>query len=460
MPAFNALPTELSQPRRDRVEAGRSRRVEAPRSAHRELRLADARDPLAILEAQNRARLADLVPVRWGRMAQSPFAFLRGAAAVMAADLAATPTTGLTVQTCGDAHLMNFGGFASLERREVFDLNDFDETLPGPWEWDVKRLAASATVAALDHGFDPSTARSIATDAIAAYCDKIAELSDSGVLETWYLQVELEREVLPRLTKAGRTMTRAAIDKMRSRHSVGLLPKLTALAGDTRRIVDHPPLITHTGLLENEADLVEEFFERYFESLSPARRLLLRRFRLVDIARKVVGVGSVGTRCYIALLMTGDDEPLFLQIKEAPPSILEPYCGTYGGPGGRRVVEGQQLIQTAGDALLGWASSDTPHFGNLHFYVRQLRDMKQSVNLAELQHLGFTTYLRLCGATLARAHARTGDGVAIAAYLGGGRRFTEAVGQWAADYAEVTTADHARLVEAIADGTIEAQMGL
>jgi len=460
MPAFEAHPTDLTRPRRIRTDEGRARRDAVPRSAHGELITAPARDPLAILAAQNRDRLADLVPVRWGRMAQSPFAFLRGAAAVMAADLAETPTTGLSVQTCGDAHLMNFGGFATPERREVFDLNDFDETLPGPWEWDIKRLAASAVVAGLDHGFDIDTARSFAEDAVRSYATTMAELAAMDVLDTWYLQFEIERVVMPRLPKAGQAMARRAIGKMHHRTAASLMPSLTSLTEGGRRIIDQPPLIVHTDVHEPENKAVEAFFNEYFESLTPARRLVFHRFELVDTARKVVGVGSVGTRCHIALLLTGDDEVLFLQIKQAPPSVLEEFCGSYQGPAGRRVVEGQQLTQAAGDPLLGWASAMAEGHGTVDFYVRQLRDMKYSVRLEDFQAPGWSGYLDLCGAALARAHCRTGDAAAIAGYIGGGNRLAHAVATWAVAYAEVTIADHALLLEAIEAGTIAAELGV
>jgi uncharacterized protein (DUF2252 family) len=460
MPTFEAHPTDLTRPRHLRADEGRARRDAVPRSVHRELVTAPARDPLAILANQNRDRLADLVPVRWGRMAQSPFAFLRGAAAVMAADLAQTPTTGLSVQTCGDAHLMNFGGFATPERREVFDLNDFDETLPGPWEWDVKRLAASAVVAGLDHGFETDTARSFAEDAVVSYATTMAELAEMDVVDTWYLQFEIERVIMPRLPKSGRAMARRAIGKMQHRTAASLMPKLTSLTEGGRRIIDQPPLIMHTDVHEPENEAIEAFFNEYFESLSPARRLLLHRFELVDTARKVVGVGSVGTRCHIALLLTGDGEPLFLQIKQAPPSVLEEFCGGYQGPAGRRVVEGQQLTQAAGDPLLGWASATAEGHGTIDFYVRQLRDMKYSVRLEDFEAPGWSEYLRLCGAALARAHCRTGDAAAIAGYVGGGTRIARAVAAWAVDYAAVTTADHALLLEAIEAGTIAAELGV
>lgn len=450
MNEFVADPTDWLQPRSERRDDGRSRRDRAPRSSHAEhVAHPDRPDPVELLAAQHATRLPDLVPVRVARMAESPFAFLRGSAVVMAADLARTPTSGLTVQACGDAHLANFGGFASPERREVFDLNDFDETLVGPWEWDVKRLAASAVVTARDLGMGGDLGRAAARSGVQSYRDAMRSAAALPVLDVWYRQVEIERDLIPRLSGRSRRTATQALEKMRRRNSQQVLPRLTELTDAGPRIVENPPLVTHEGMSDEETGAAVGFVERYLATLPEERRVLLGRFRLLDVARKVVGVGSVGTRCFVVLLMAPDGEPLFLQIKEAPPSVLEQYCGAFDGSGGMRVVIGQREIQTASDVFLGWAE-----LPDHDFYVRQLRDMKVSVDLSRVRPEGLSTYSRICGAVLARAHARTGDPVAIAGYLGSGEVFVDAVTEWAEAYADQTVADHTRLLDAIAAGEL------
>lgn len=453
VPTFRADPTDVWTSVEERREIGRARRRTVPRSSHAELPTPpDRPDPVALLEEQHRTRLADLVPVRVGRMAQSPYAFLRGSAVVMSEDLSNTPTTGLTVQACGDAHVANFGGFATPERLDVFDLNDFDETLVGPWEWDVKRLAASAVVALseTDQPVTPDDARLVARAAVRQYRDAMARFATAPVLETWYRQLEIER-VIPHLSPAAQRVADEAIAKMRRRTALRQLPKLTELTGEGRRLVERPPLITSVGFTDDQRDEVRAFVTAYIASLPPERRTLLEHFQPVDVARKVVGVGSVGTRCFVVLLLTPEDEPLFLQVKEAPPSVLERHCGPFEGSGGERVVHGQRSIQAASDILLGWTSG----FGH-DFYVRQLRDRKYSFDLTGLSPVGMETYVRVCATTLARAHARTGDAAAISGYLGTGDVFPDAAAEWARRYADRTRADHAELVAAIADGRIEA----
>ena len=454
-PAFVADPTVLSAPAAERRAAGRARRQRAPRSSHRAIGAAHTRrDPIALIAEQNASRLPDLIPVRWGRMAQSPFAFLRGAAVVMAEDLASTPTSGLTVQCCGDAHLLNFGAFASHERRDVFDLNDFDETLAGPWEWDLKRLTASAVVAAHDRGFDDDVARHAARAAIDGYRSAMAAAAKMSTLDIWYQQVELGISLADRLTARQHKAVARAQRSMQRRTGLSLLPKLTTITNGSRRIVERPPLIVHADL-DGEADAVRAAFDAYCDSLGEDRKLLLQRFRLVDIARKVVGVGSVGTRCHILLLVNGDDEALFLQSKEAGASVLERHCGAYDGHAGKRVVHGQRMIQMSGDSFLGWTT-----FASIPLYVRQLRDRKLSFDIASFTTEGLPKYLEVCGVALARAHARTGDPVAIDGYLGRGVGFTDAVVDWSIAYAAQTVADHARLLEAIAGGEVEALDGV
>jgi len=452
---FRADPTDLQLPNATRLEDGRSRRQRAPRTSHRIHEPAVSRpDPLDLLEQQHRARLAELVPVRWGRMAQSPFAFLRGAAVVMAHDLSTTPTTGLTVQACGDAHLLNFGAFASHERRNIFDLNDFDETLPGPWEWDLKRLTASAVVAALDNGCSRTDAAAAARSALVGYHDAMKAAAEMPILDVWYFQFELGTTLLDRLPKTSRPSVKRATQKMERRTAASLLPKLTTLTDGGRRIIDRPPLIMHVDI-DHETERVRDGFAQYVESLSPDRRMVLHRFKLVDIARKVVGVGSVGTRCHVLLLLSPDGEPLFLQSKEAPPSVLEPYCGSPFTHGGQRVVTGQRLTQVAGDPFLGWTTVDS-----FELYLRQLRDRKFSFDISTFDTKMLQQYLDGCGIALARAHARTGDPSAICGYLGSGESFNDAVVDWSLAYADQTIADHARLVAAIEAGQINALEGV
>jgi uncharacterized protein (DUF2252 family) len=463
-------------PRADEKSAGRTRRAVVTRSAHADWEPAPGRpDPLAVLTAQNRRRIASLVPVRWGRMLESPFAFLRGAAAVMAGDLASVPNTGITVQSCGDAHVANFGVFASPERILLFDVNDFDETWPGPFEWDLKRLATSAVVVARATGGGDPEAREAARAAAASYRRHMKRYAAMSVLDVWYDRVDADAAARL-LGSAPTTTLTSTLAKARRHTSQAALPKLTALTDDgARRIVDHPPLVTHN-VGADEADAMDPLFRSYRGSLDDARRALLDRFTLVDVARKVVGVGSVGTRCYIALLSSDVGEPLFLQVKEADRSVLAVATAKAGpteggaagrtlpgpaetgpGPGrqGRRVVVGQRLMQAASDIFLGaawWRGRD--------YYVRQLRDMKGAVDTATLDIDALQRYVELCGWTLARAHARAGRAATIAGYVGGGSVFDDAIVRFAVAYADQTERDHALLVEAVRSGRIEAQTGV
>ena len=423
-----------------RAEAGRALRRAVPRSSHATWDPAGRRSPLALLEESDRRRLPELVPVRHARMAASPFAFLRGTPAVMAHDLAATPVTGITVQACGDAHLLNFGLFATPERNLSFGLNDFDETLPAPWEWDVKRLATSFVVAARTAGFDQAVGRRAAQAAVCTYREQLARYAGMRLLDVWYSRVDASAIIA--LARGRRR--RVVADRLaRAQHHTSLdaLPRLTEAVGDGRRFVEDPPLLTHVE--ECHTGWAEEVLARYRTTLSDERRLLLGRFRTQDAARKVVGVGSVGTRCYVLLLL-GDrhDDPLLLQVKQATASVLEPYAGRsrYRHPG-HRVVNGQRLLQTASDIFLGWTSD-----GAADYYVRQLWDMKGSVSLDTLDPADLVPYGRLCGWVLARAHARSGDAAAISGYLGTGDRFDRAVADFAEAYADQTEADHAAFV--------------
>ncbi|MER7180596.1 DUF2252 domain-containing protein [Streptomyces hyaluromycini] len=441
----------------DRAARGKAARKRAPRSAHAFwLPSVDRPDPVAVLERQGRDRLPELLPIRYGRMAASPFAFLRGAAAVMAADLAAQPHTGLTVQLCGDAHLLNFGLYASPERSLLFDLNDFDETFPGPFEWDVKRLAASVAVAARENGHGDPAARAAARAAVAAYRTAMRRLAGLGELAVWYERVDTDG--LTALARSVRRRRRIedTLTRARRRTSLHALGRLTETTGGQRRIIKDPPLLEPAGASDMAS--LRKTFSDYRSTLAEERRLLLDRYRFVDAARKVVGVGSVGTRCFIVLLAGRDvDDPLFLQIKEARTSVLEQHLpsGPYSHHG-HRVVAGQRLLQAAGDVFLGWMTGPQGRA----FYWRQLRDMKGSAEVAAMDPEGLRGYATLCGTTLARAHARSGDRIAIAAYLGGTDTFDHAITDFALAYAGQTATDHATLGAAVTAGVLTAAPGV
>ncbi|MFJ2604657.1 DUF2252 domain-containing protein [Streptomyces sp. NPDC091279] len=436
-----------------RAERGRAARKRVPRSGHAGwLPSVDRADPVAVLERQGRDRLPELLPIRYGRMSASPFAFLRGGAAVMAADLASRPHTGLTVQLCGDAHLLNFGLYASPERTLLFDLNDFDETFPGPFEWDVERLAASVAVAGRENGHADAKVRRAVVETVAAYRTGIRRLAGLGELAVWYERIDAD-SLLPLARSARhRRQVASSLTRARRRTSLQALGRLTETVDGRRRIVQDPPLLEPAGVSDMAA--LRKIFSDYRSTLAEERRLLLDRYRFVDAARKVVGVGSVGTRCFIVLLAGRDgDDPLFLQIKEARSSVLEQHLptGPYIHPG-RRVVAGQRLLQAAGDIFLGWMTGPQGRA----FYWRQLRDMKGSADVAGMRPGDLLAYARLCGTALARAHARSGDRIAIAAYLGGSDTFDQAVTDFALRYADQTAADHAALGVAVAAGVIRA----
>ncbi len=425
-----------------------------PRSSHAGWKPPpDRTDPIAILREQGRSRIRKLLPIRYGRMAASPFGYLRGAPAVMASDLASMPSPGLRVQACGDAHLLNFGVWATPERHLVFEVNDFDETLPAPFEWDVKRLVASAHVAARTNGFSEDGCSGAARACVASYRTTMAAMSKLDHLDQWYERVDVEK-----VLDATRDRRRQAkevervIRKARARTNLGALDKLTEVSDGRRRIIESPPLIERLArpLLAH----TRRAYAEYVRSLPEDRRVLLERYELVDSARKVVGVGSVGTDTRVTLLLGDDDsDPLFLQIKEAQPSVLEPYAGRSAyRHQGRRVVCGQHLMQAASDIFLGWMIA-----GGRHYYVRQLRDMKGSAEPERMTVRGLRDYARLCGAELARAHARSGDADAISGYLGRGEAFDAAAAEFARDYADQTEVDHAALVAAIKSGRIRAE---
>jgi uncharacterized protein (DUF2252 family) len=453
--------------RADREARGKDARSAAPLESHGEFRPGGSRDPVGLLLAQAASRVPELVPVRHGRMLVSAFTFYRGAALPMAADLASTPASGLRVQLCGDAHLSNFGAFASPERRLVFDVNDFDETLPGPFEWDVKRLAASFAVAGRDSGFTGKARRKIALAAAEAYRTAMRSFAEQPFLDVWYAHMDIEEAIgefksqvkAKKLKEFGKLMAKA-----HTRDSTQVLGKLTTVTDGQRRIISTPPTIVPVEEVfsDVQADAIYEqvraVLSKYRRSLQSDRRHLLEQFTLVQVARKVVGVGSVGTRAWIVLMDAGDgNEPLFLQAKEAQPSVLADYCGRsqYNNQG-ERVVAGQHLQQAQSDIFLGWTRITGPDGIDRDFYVRQLRDWKFSVPIEVMLPPGMTLYARLCGWTLARAHARSGDRTALAAYLGGSAKFDEAIADFAETYADQNERDYAAFQAAVKDGRAEA----
>jgi uncharacterized protein (DUF2252 family) len=467
-------PDDAPRPTREqRAARGRAARAEAPRSSHAEFTPGARRpDPVTLLEGQAAIRVPELLPIRYGRMAVSAFTYFRGAALLMASDLATTPRTGLTVQACGDAHLANFGLFASPERNLVFDINDFDETLPGPWEWDIKRLAASLEIAGRDNGFSAKGRRAIVLATVSAYRRAMREFADRTALEVWYAHADTSviQERFARDLNAGqRRVISRGLAKARTKDHLGSLDRFVGLDGGRPQIIGDPPLIVplrelvgegmDTGEVERQ---LRGVLDSYQATLEPERRVLLDRYKLVDFARKVVGVGSVGTRSYMMFLV-GDDErdPLFLQVKEAGPAVLEEFAGrSEYDNAGQRVVVGQRLMQAVGDIFLGWVRVKGFDGQTRDFYLRQLRDWKGSAEIGEMVPKGMRAYGELCGWTLARAHARTGDRVAIAAYLGSGPAFDEAIGDFAGGYADQNERDHQSLVDAITSGRLRAESGL
>jgi uncharacterized protein (DUF2252 family) len=414
------------------------------------------RDPVEVVLAANEGRLLDLVPIRHGRMMKSPFDFYRGTAAIMAADLAHTPSSGLRVQACGDAHLSNFGAFATPERNVIFDVNDLDETLPAPWEWDVKRLTASVVLAGRHIQLKQSESAAAARAAVRSYREHMAEYAFMKALEVWYDKIDLERLMGHVDSKKAQTRLQQRVEKARERSVAEHdFPKLAEQLGSTPLIKDNPPLIFHLPEMKEEMESgnITEAWARYHESLPEHVRVLFDRFHLCDMAMKVVGVGSVGTMCLIALYMAGDDDPLFLQIKEAMASVLEPYAGkSLHSNHGQRVVEGQRLMQSASDSFLGWTQGRRGR----HFYVRQLRDMKLSPIIEGFDDEILQGYAEACGWALARAHARSGDAAMISGYMGSSVIFDEAICDFAVDYADQAERDHKAFVKAVREGRVKA----
>ena len=463
-PARLGTDEHLSRP--DRVARGKDARAVAPLDSHRQFEPDTARDPVGLLLQQGQSRVPELVPVRHGRMLVSAFTFYRGAALPMAADLATTPTSGLWVQLCGDAHLSNFGAFASPARRLVFDVNDFDETLPGPFEWDVKRMAASFAVAGRDSGFPTKARRKIALAAAEGYRTAMRGFADQPLLQVWYAHLDIEQAIgqfRSQIKAKKYKETEKMLAKAHTRDSTQALGKLTTVVDGHRRIISTPPLIVPIEELypDMEATAVNqqlrEVLDKYRRTLQSDRRHLLEQFTMNQLARKVVGVGSVGTRAWILLMEAGDGaEPLFLQAKEAQTSVLADYCGRseYANQG-ERVVAGQHLMQAESDIFLGWTRAVGPDGVERDFYVRQLRDWKFSMPIEQMVPAGMTVYARLCGWTLARAHACSGDRIALGAYLGGSTKFDEAIADFAEIYADQNERDYAALQTAVKEGRAE-----
>ena len=456
----------------ERAARGKAARADIPRSTHAHWQPAPNRpDPVELLEEQARTRLPELIPIRYGRMLVSPFTFFRGAAYVMAADLAGGPRTGLYAQLCGDAHLCNFGIFAAPDRKLVFSINDFDETLPGPFEWDLKRLVTSIAVAGRDRGFDEQVRRSILMAAVREYRRAMAQFAEMSTLDVWYIRLDVERmldrfaaELTPKQTKR----LQSDVAQLHTKDNLRALGKLCGAVDGDLRLIGHPPLITPIedvlpGAEQSHLeDTIRRMIETYRGSLSPDRQKLFGHYRYVHAARKVVGVGSVGTRAWVLLMVGRDDsDPLFLQFKEAQASVLEPFLGKSEFPEhGQRVVEGQRMMQMASDIMLGWERIVAIDGQTKDFYIRQLWDAKGSAEIELMNPAGLTAYGIVCGWTLAKAHARSGDPIAITAYLGASDSFDRSVASFAETYADQNERDFEALKEAAASGRVTVQAGL
>jgi uncharacterized protein (DUF2252 family) len=462
----------------ERIDRGKAARRKTPRSSHAAWEpRPDRPDPIALLEEQAETRVPELVPIRYGRMLVSPFTFYRGGALIMASDLAPTPASGIDVQICGDAHLSNFGVFASPERQMLFDINDFDETLPGPWEWDVKRLAASLEICGRDRAFSVADRRMIVTSCVAEYRNTMRAAAKARTLDVWYASMEIGGvfELLKEEIAAGRISEKEAaeagddVSRARTRDSVRVMAKRADNVGGELKIVADPPLIVPIEDLvlpgsewENAEELIRRLLRSYKRTLTHAHHHPLEEFEHVHVARKVVGVGSVGTRAYIMLLLGRDEsDPLFLQVKEAQASVLERFLGpSQYMHHGQRVVEGQRLMQAASDIFLGWQRIKGLDGIKRDYYVRQFQDWKGSADVDTFRVGGALVYGKVCGATLARAHARWGDRIAIAAYLGGGDVFDEAIADFSSRYADQNERDYEAMVAAVGSGRLEALTGV
>jgi len=458
-----------SPDRKERRKMGKALRQDVPLSGHSGWTPApDRPDPISLLQAQDEGRLKHLLPIKYGRMVASPFAFLRGSAVVMASDLANTPVSGIDVVLCGDAHLSNFGVFATPERNLVFDLNDFDEAYPGPWEWDLKRLAASAVVAGRQNGFKEKVNRKLARVVAQGYREFMDRFAKLTILDMWYFDIEAKKTLalFERYSQKGAKSTKKMLKKARTKTQAATLEKLTEVVNGQRRILNDPPLLvrlsdllTEEQFAQIEEQHIEEAWSDYLNSLPEDRRILLSRFHISDGALRVGGIGSVGTRCSILLLEGGEQEDaIILQQKEAGPSVLEAYLPKRDYTSqAQRVVIGQRMMQAASDIFLGWIQGTLT---DTHYYWRQLKDMKGSVDMAILDEAGLGTYLAVCSMCLARAHARTGDPAAIAGYLGKNKVFDKAMVDFATAYADQTERDHKALMEAVKSGRIAAETGI
>jgi uncharacterized protein (DUF2252 family) len=438
----------------ERMTAGHALRERVSRTAHAKWTPAANRpDPVALLKESDRGRLQELLPIRYGRMRVSPFAFFRGAAALMASDLAGTPTTKIRVQVRGDCHLLNFGGYGSPERRLVFDINDFDETLPAPWEWDVKRLAASVVLAGRQKKMGEGRCRDAARAVVASYRTHMREYAQMPYLEAWYSHIDVDIFIEKAKHFGDKKYWERVEHAAYMQTAQYLLQKHTKVSKGKRQIIDHPPLIYHPRDFARIDEHFRAMFHRYSLTLPEERRVILDRYRIVDIARKVVGVGSVGTRCDVALLMAGKENALVLQLKQALPSVLEAYAGkSRCANHGERVVTGQRMLQAASDVFLGWTRVDAGR----DYYFRQLCDMKMKFDLDSMRKSEWLEYVQICGWTLVRAHARTGDAARIGGYLGKNAKFDDALGEFAVTYADQTERDYAALLKAIRAGKVRA----
>jgi uncharacterized protein (DUF2252 family) len=438
----------------ERLAKGKALRGRTPRSSHAHWEPAPNRpDAVALLELSSQGRVPELIPIRYGRMLRSPFAFFRGSAAAMAFDLAATPTTGIHVQLCGDCHLMNFGGFGTPERNFIFDLVDFDETLPGPWEWDVKRLAASVLLAGQTNGFSKRNCKDATLACVRSYRQRTNEFAGMHALDVWYARID-GKALLDLMCGTESRHRREQVNKGYPHTAEQLFPKITEVVDGQRRFRDNPPLIFHTAQGDQFENQVRHFLAHYRATLQDDRRTLLSRYHVVDVAMKVVGVGSVGTRCAILLMMAGEDDALILQYKEAGPSVLEALVGkSKYHTHGQRVVCGQRLLQSASDMFLGWSTD----LERRDFYFRQLRDMKTTVRLEGMSASQLIEYAEMCGWALARGHAKSGDPALVSGYLGRGDSFDRAVAVFASTYADQIERDHAAMVQAIRSGRLVAE---
>jgi len=442
----------------ERRAMGKALRDRVPLAAHGEWQPSpDRRDPIDILEESNQGRVPDLVPIRYGRMVANPFAFLRGSAALMAADLAPTPASGIRVQACGDCHLANFGLFATPERNLVFDVNDFDETLPAPWEWDVKRLAASFVVAGRAAGLSDRSCKVAVRVLAQSYRTHLRDYSEMRVLDVWYSRLDDKTLIATAPSVKAREYRERITAKARASVTEYLFPKISGLVDGHRRLVDSPPLVYHAFEQSDAEARIQKLLAAYQETLPAHLCRLFDHYHYEDLAFKVVGVGSVGTRCFMVLLLADSDDPLLLQVKEARPSVLEPYAGkSEFDHRGQRVVVGQRLMQSASDMFLGWMTG----VDGTHYYVRQLRDMKFSVPLDALEADTLARYAGVCGWVLARAHAKGGDAAMISGYLGKKDTFDQALAQFAMAYADQTVRDHKSLVKAVKAGRVQAKSDL